>query len=191
MALEVAQVGEHGGDVGSRVLVDAMQPHEGIEHEERGAQGVDGGAQAILIGGEIEPETGGSDDLDVEGGEVDPGREGDAVQALAHDVERVFGGVEEDAAGLGGRKAPQAGGPRGDGERDIEREEGLAALGLPADDADGLRGPEALDEPAALGRPALELMREAGGQERGHARLSAGARRRGLLAARGGVNSSR
>ena len=110
-----------------------------------------------LIGGQIEAEAGGGDDLDVEGGEVDAGGEGDAVQALADDVQGVFGGVEEDAAGLGGREAAQAGGAGGDGEGEVEGEEGLAALGLAADDADGLRGPEGLDEPAALGRPALEL----------------------------------
>ena len=90
--LELAEGGEHGGDVGRHILVDAMQAHEGIEHEERGAQGLDGRAQPVLIGGQIEPETGGGDDLDVEGGEVDAGGEGDAVQALAHDVEGVFGG---------------------------------------------------------------------------------------------------
>ena len=37
--LELAQGGEHGGDLGGHVLVDAMQAHEGVEHEERGAQG--------------------------------------------------------------------------------------------------------------------------------------------------------
>jgi hypothetical protein len=42
-----------------------------------------------------------------------------------------------------------------------------------------------------LGRLGLELLHGAGGQEGAHARLSAGTRRRGLLATRGGVNSSR
>jgi len=37
------------------------------------------------------------------------------------------------------------------GERHIEGEEGLAALGCTAHDADGLMAPQALDEPALLG----------------------------------------
>jgi hypothetical protein len=33
VALEVAQVGEHRRDLGRRVLIDAVQADEGIEHE--------------------------------------------------------------------------------------------------------------------------------------------------------------
>jgi endonuclease YncB( thermonuclease family) len=42
------------------------------------------------------------------------------VQALADHVQRVFGGVEEDTAGLGGREASQAGGAGRDGEREVK-----------------------------------------------------------------------
>lgn len=50
--------------------------------------------------------------------------------------------------------ARRAGGDR-DGE--VEREEGLAALGLAADDAARLVAPQLLDEPAPLGRHVGEL----------------------------------
>ena len=103
-----------------------------------------------LIAGVIQAEAGGGDDLDVQRGEVDAGGQRDAVQTLADDVERVLGGVEQDAAGLRRREVAQAGGAGGDGEGEVQGEEGLAALGLAADDAHGLFGPEALDEPAAL-----------------------------------------
>jgi hypothetical protein len=102
----------------------------------------------------IQAKAGSGDDLDVQGGEVDAGGQREAVQALADDVERVLGGVEEDAAGLGRREVAQAGGAGGDGEGEVQGEEGLAALGLAADDAHGLVGPEGVDEPAALrGKP--------------------------------------
>ena len=48
VALEVAQVGEHRRDLGRGVLVDAVQADEGIEHEQRGPQGRDRLAQAVL-----------------------------------------------------------------------------------------------------------------------------------------------
>ena len=45
------------------------------------------------------------------------------------------------------------------GDRDGEVEEGLAALGLAADDADGLASPEPVDEPLLPARPVLQLDR--------------------------------
>jgi hypothetical protein len=51
VALEVARIGEQGGDLGGGIFIEAMQAHKGIEDEERGAQGLDGGAQARLIAG--------------------------------------------------------------------------------------------------------------------------------------------
>jgi len=75
LTLEVAQIGEQGGDLGGGIFVEAMQAHEGIEAEERGAQGLDGGAQARLIAGVIQAEAGDGDDVDVQRGEVDAGGE--------------------------------------------------------------------------------------------------------------------
>jgi hypothetical protein len=118
------------------------------------------------------------------------GGQRDAVQTLTDDVERVLGGAEEDAAGLGRREVAQAGGAGGDGEGEVQGEEGLAALGFATDDAHGLLGPESVDEPAALRGKLLERMHGADRQERGHGRLSAGTRR-GLAVGRGWTKSSR
>ena len=74
----------------------------------------------------------------------------DAIEPAADDVECVLGGIEQDAAGVGHREAAQAGDAGGDGDGQIEGEEGFAALGLAADDADGLFGPQPVDEPALL-----------------------------------------
>jgi hypothetical protein len=49
----------------------------------------------------------------------------------SRDVERVLGGVEQDASGPGYGNAAQAGGAGGNGDSDIEGEEGFAALRLP------------------------------------------------------------
>ena len=65
-------------------------------------------------------------------------------------MQRVLGGEEQDAAALRHREAAQAGDAGGDGDGDVEGEERLAALGLAADDTDGLLGPQAGDQPAVL-----------------------------------------
>ena len=56
----------------------------------------------------------------------------------------------EDASGLQHVEAAQAGGAGGDRDGEVERQEQLAALGLAADDANGLVGPQPGDEPAML-----------------------------------------
>jgi hypothetical protein len=48
----------------------------------------------------------------------------------------VFGGEEQDASTSFDRVTPQAGNARGHRDGDIQGQERLAALGLPADDPD-------------------------------------------------------
>ena len=64
-----------------------------------------------------------------------------ALEPPAHDVERVLGGVEQNATGAPHREAAQARGAGRDRDGKVERKEGFAAFGLPADDSDGLLGP--------------------------------------------------
>ena len=91
---------------------------------------------------------------------------------LAHDVERVFGGVEQDGAGLDDGEAAEAGLAGGDGHGHVEGEEGFAALRLSADDADSLCGPETADEPAVLLGDDGEIGGETDGELVAHRRLS-------------------
>ncbi len=71
-------------------------------------------------------------------------------KAATDDVQGVLGGIEQDPAGPGDREAAQAGCSGGDGDGQIEGEEGFAAFWLAADDAHGLFRPQPLDEPAPL-----------------------------------------
>ena len=87
----------------------------------------------------------------------------DAVEALAHDGQGILGSEEQDATGARHREAAQTRRGGGDGDGQIEGKEGFAALGLAADDADGLGAPEALDEPALLGGDERELVSVADG----------------------------
>ena len=79
-------------------------------------------------------------------------------------------------------EAAQAGDAGGDRDGDVEGEERLAALGLAADDADGLLGPQAGDQPAlllgALGEAPCGLDRQQAHRRRPR-RLGLGDRRRG------------
>jgi hypothetical protein len=73
-----------------------------------------------------------------------------SARLVADDMQRVLGGVEQDTSGRGHDEAAQAGRAGGDRDGKIERQERLAALGLAADDADGLLRPQAGDQPAVL-----------------------------------------
>jgi hypothetical protein len=59
----------------------------------------------------------------------------------AHDLRSILCGEEEDAAGVRHREVAQAGDATRHGDSQIERQERLAALGLAADDADGVLRP--------------------------------------------------
>ena len=127
-----------------------MQADERIEDEQPRLQPGDGLVEARAVGVEIEAQAGGGDHLDVEFGESGAGRGTDAFEAATDDVQSVFGGIEQDAAGAAHREAAQAGDAGGDGNGQIEGQEGFAALGFAADDADGFFRPQPIDEPALL-----------------------------------------
>ncbi len=104
-----------------------------------------------------------------------------ALETGADDVQRVLGGKQQHGAAGGDGEAAQARHASGDADRHVEREEGLAALRLAADDADGLLGPQPVDEPAARLGQRLELAGAARVEPR-HRRPAA---RRGVWAAAG------
>ena len=170
-SLDVAQEAEDGGDLRDGILVDAVEADEGVEDEEAGPDALHGLDQALAVGAMIEAQGGHVDDGDVEGLEAGAGGAGDALQPGADDVAGVLCGEQQDRAGLVGGEAAQAGDAGGDGHGEVEREEGLAAFGLAADDADGLARPEPVDEPLLPARSVLQIDRRAGG-EAGHGRSS-------------------
>ena len=149
-ALQLAQIGEQRRHFAAGVLIDAMQAHEGIEDEQARAPFGDGLIEASAVGLEIEPHGGCGDDLDVEIGEAEAGGGADAVEPPAHDVERVLGGVEQNAPGAWHGEAAQARNAGRDRDGEVQGEEGFAALGLAADDPDRLLGPQPGDEPALV-----------------------------------------
>ena len=132
---------------------------------------------------EVEAQHRHGDDLDIEIGEHHAGGDSDAVEAAADDVQCVLGGVEQDASGLGHDEAAQAGRAGGDRDGEVESQERLAALGLSADDADGLLGPQPGDEPAML---IGALGQTIGGLDGQHAHQRLIARCRAGLASGGG-----
>src|SRR5215471_9390237 len=140
-ALQLAQVGKQRGDFAAGVLVDAVQPHEGIENEQARPQVCDGVGEAAPIAFEIKAKGRRGDDLDIQIGEVDASGSGDALEPPAHDRSGILGSIEEDTARIGRFKTAQTRNPSSNGNSEIERQERLAALGLAADDADGFMRP--------------------------------------------------
>ncbi len=162
-ALQLAQAVEDGCDLAHGVLVGAMQADQGVEDEQARPDPLDGVGETLLVGGFIEAEGGDVDDVEVEAGEGGATGGCDALETLAEDVGSIFGGEQQHGACLD-REAAQAGDAGGDGDGDVQGEEGFAALGLAADDADALLVPERLDEPGLLCGAGLEFGRGAGGE---------------------------
>lgn len=167
LTLELTQEAQERGDLGGFVLVDAMETDQGIEHEQAGTTLRDGPFQTPAVGGQVQAQARGGDDIDREGGEVDAGGGTDAEQALADDGVGVLGGKEEHRAGKDGAEPAEAEGSGGDADGQVEGEEAFAALGFAPEDADGLVAPEILDEPGGeatvvLGKLAGALNREGG-----------------------------
>ena len=98
--------------------------------------------ETVAVAFGVQAQGGSGDDEEVEDAERRAGGGGDAVEALADDGEGVLGGVEEHAATLLDGEAAQTRGAGGDRDGDVEGEERLPALGLPAQDADGALGPQ-------------------------------------------------
>jgi hypothetical protein len=148
--LQFAQECEQWCDLAADVFVDAMQADEWIEDEQPRPQPGDRLVETGTVGLEIKAQARRGDHLQVEFGEVETGGGADTVEAAANDVECVFGGIEQDATGADDREAAQTGSSGGDGDGQIEGQEGFAALGLAADDADRFFRPQVGDEPALL-----------------------------------------
>ena len=104
-----------------------MQADEGIEHEQARLQPGDGLVETCAIGVEIKPQAGCGDHLDVEFRESSAGGGTDAFEAATDDVQSIFGGIEQDMAGTAHREAAQAGDAGGNGNGQIEGEEGFPA----------------------------------------------------------------
>ncbi len=150
LPLQGAQVGEQRCDFAARILVDAVQAHERIEHQEARFELRDGVFEALSISGLVESHGGSGDDVNVEVFEL-AGRGGtDALEPAAHDVQGILGGVQQDPARPGDGEAAQARSAGGNRDGEVQGEEGLAAFRFPADDPDGLFGPQAGDQPALL-----------------------------------------
>ena len=156
-ALQLAQVGEQRRDLARQVLVDAVKPDERVEHEQARTEPGDGRGQRGAITLDVEADRGRGDHLDIEVGEVVARGASDAGEPLPHDVERILGSEQQHAAGADHREPAQARRARGDRDGEIEHEERLAALGLAANDANGLVPPEVLDEPTPRDRHVGEV----------------------------------
>jgi hypothetical protein len=126
--LQLSQISKERGDLTAGVLVDAVEPHKGVEDQEPGLQLGNRLGKGAPIDLEIEAQGGGGDDLDVEITQAHAGGGGDALQPPAHDRRGIFRRIEQDAPRVWDSKAAQAGYAGGNGNGDIERQERLAAL---------------------------------------------------------------
>jgi hypothetical protein len=151
-------VDENDGEMELSLKLAQVTEDRGVEEKEPRPEAVNGINEAFLVELGVEPKRRRGDRVDIELGEIELEMGADAFEASADDVQGVFGSVEEDSAFARDGKVSQARRAGGDGDGHIEDEEALATLGFASDDADGLVGPEALDEPSSFGRSGVELV---------------------------------
>jgi hypothetical protein len=149
-SLQLTQERERRRHFAAGVLIDAMQTHERIEDEQTRRQFRDGTLEAFAIHRQIQSQRGRRDDLHIQCIEAASGGGTDAFEPSAHDMQGIFGGIQQHAPGMRHLEASQARTPRRHGEGQIKGKEGLATLGLPADDADRFPTPQVGDEPTLL-----------------------------------------
>jgi hypothetical protein len=130
--LQFAQQSQRRCNLAAGVLIDAMQAYERIQHQQRRFEFFDGMLEPVPIGLQIQPHGGGGDHLYVQLLQAHLGGDADALEPSAYDVQSVFGRVQQHPSGGRDREVPQAGGPGGDRDRQIQSQEGFAALGLAA-----------------------------------------------------------
>ena len=157
LSLELSQEGEQRGDLSGVVFVHPVQPYERVQNQQHGVLLLDGMSQALPVGGQVQTERGSGDDLNRQRGKRDLGGSGDAFQALAHDRQRVFRREEQHRSTAPHGELPQTSGARSDADGHVQGQEAFAAFRFATQDADGLVGPELLDQPLGLGAVTLQL----------------------------------
>ena len=103
----------------------------GSRTSSRGFSRGDGLLETCAVGLEIEAQAGRGDHLDVEFGETDAGGGTDALEAATDDVQSVFGGIEQDAAGTATAKRRRQGMPAATATARSRARKDLQHLGSP------------------------------------------------------------
>ena len=98
--------------------------------------------QLVPVVGEIEPEAGRGDDVDRQIAERDRGRPAQALEARAHEMQRVLRRIEQHRPAPDGGEATQTRRPARHRDEQVEGQEAFPALRLAADHADRLIGPQ-------------------------------------------------
>lgn len=153
LTLQPTQKSQQGRDLVGHVFVNAVQTHEGVEDQEFGLMVSDRLGQGLAICVEVQPQARRGDHLDVDVCQFEIRGAAQRVEAVTHDVQGILGREDQHTPRPWDGETPQAWSAGGHGDADLQREEGLAALGFTPEDADSLVGPELLDEPVPVGWP--------------------------------------
>ena len=100
---------EDRGDLASVVFVGRLKAHVGVEYQKLGLMVGKGETEPLEVLGAVESEGSFHDEPDIKRGEVGVTCEGEAFDATAYLVGRVFGGEEENRTRAGHPEATQTG----------------------------------------------------------------------------------
>jgi hypothetical protein len=189
-ALDLSQEREEFGDIAGKILIFSMKAHQGIEQEQSRPDLLYRVIEAHAIALEIESESRGGDDVDGKLGEVEATVAAESIETLSDEGGMIFGEIDEHGARIMDLEASEAGGTRGDGEREIEAEPGLSELRMSGQEPDGGPSPERLNEPSFVRFGLVDLRDVADGQRLDRDDVHSGAVRKTSLIASSRRSSS-
>jgi hypothetical protein len=136
-AVDVSQVSQQARDIAGAVLIQAVQTHQRVQEQQLGFECLQGLLQSAAVALEVQAEAGGGDDVEIEAAQGESSVPAQLIDAVADVGERVLGEVDKHRTGSVDLEAAEAGGPGGDGDRQIEPHHGFAHLRRPSDNTDG------------------------------------------------------
>lgn len=149
-----------------------MKSDEGIQNQEPGLEGLEGGIQSVPVTLEVEAEGGCGDDVEIEAGEGEAPVLAELGDAVAELGQGVLGEIDHGGPRGVDLEATEAGGAGGDRDREIQSQPGFTRFCGPSNDADGAGAPQIADEPRRVGRLGIEGMDREGGQRLVHGQIN-------------------
>ena len=107
-AVDLAQEAQQSGDVGSTVLVEAVQAHEGVQEQQRGAHLGQRLVQSALVAFGVEAQAGSGDDVQVEARKRDVSVLTQLRDAVADAGQGILGEIHDGRSGGVDREAPES-----------------------------------------------------------------------------------
>ncbi len=146
--LKRTNVGQQPGHFAGVVLVDAVQPHQGVQQQQPRAEPLGRFLELPAVCIVVEPQRGGGDHMDLHLLQSQTAMPCHSFHALPHDRQRVLGQVDQDRPRSRDGVPAQASRAGSHAQGKVQPQPSLRALGSAADHAHRQSAPQLFHQPA-------------------------------------------